>query len=261
MVTTTQSNISSTSIYRLSIQVRLDGLSFFIHNKSNDLIDNGNVCFRESTTTLNTSSYIIPDLPILIDDIFKSNSLLNQPFYKVSLYFDNELFTLVPKVLFDNSKISDYLKFNAKVLQTDQVCYDYIENTELVIVYVPYTNVNNYFFERFGTFDFYHKASLLIDNEFKNLTSTNTVSIYKNTTHFYLVVTKNKETTLLNRFNVQTPEDFIYYILFTLEQLDINPDTTPISIYGEITKDDPFYKLVYTYIRDIDLKNTSTLAI
>ena len=260
MVKTT-SNISPLSIYRLSIQVSLDGLSFLIYNKdTNAIIESEDIRFRESETTINTtSSSIILDLPTNIDNVFKSNTLLNQPFNKVSLYFDNELFTLIPKVFFDNSKISDYLKFNTKVLQTDEMCYDYIENTEIVIVYIPYTNVNNYFFERFGTFDFYHKTSLLIENELKNLTPLTTVSIYKNSTHFYIVVTKNKETTFLNRFTIQTPEDFIYYTLFTLEQLDINPDTTPISIYGKMVKDDAYYKLAYTYIRDINLKNTLTL--
>ena len=261
MVKTT-SNILPTSLYRLSIQVRLDGLSFFIHHKgTNALVENEDIRFRESETTSDTVNAIIPKLHTYIDEVFESNDRLQQPFSKVVLYFDNEIFTLVPKVLFNNSKIANYLQFNAKVLQTDEICYDYIDNSDLVIVYVPYTNVNNYFFDRFGTFDFYHKAGLLVKNGLKNITTSGSVSIYKEATHFYIIITKNKEIILLNRFNIQTPEDFIYHTLFTLEQLELNPDNTPIYIYGKMTKDDAFYKLAYTYIREIILKGSSTLAI
>ena len=59
-----------------------------------------------------------------------------------------------------------------------------------------------------------------------------------------------------NIFEYQTKEDFIYYILFTLEQLDLSTETTNISIIGAINEQSELYKILYTYIRNISFLNS-----
>jgi len=41
--------------------------------------------------------------------------------------------------------------------------------------------------------------------------------------HFEIVVIANNKLILYNSFKYQTKEDYIYYILFTAEQLELNP--------------------------------------
>jgi hypothetical protein len=43
--------------------------------------------------------------------------------------------------------------------------------------------------------------------------------------HFEIIVIQNQKLLLFNSFDYQTPEDFIYYVLFTAEQLSLNPKT------------------------------------
>ena len=58
-----------------------------------------------------------------------------------------------------------------------------------------------------------------------------------------------------NIFEYETKEDFIYYILFTLEQLELSPEETNISIMGAINEQSELYEILYTYIRNISFFN------
>ena len=59
-----------------------------------------------------------------------------------------------------------------------------------------------------------------------------------------------------NIFEYQTKEDFIYYILFTLEQLELSTDKTNVSLLGDINKQSELYKILYTYVRNIVFFNS-----
>jgi len=60
---------------------------------------------------------------------------------------------------------------------------------------------------------------------------------------------------LFNSFEYQTKEDFIYYILFTAEQLKLNPETFKLQLLGEISEESDLFKIAYRYIRNISLMN------
>src|SRR5690606_19117788 len=75
---------------------------------------------------------------------------------------------------------------------------------------------------------------------------------YKN---FEIIVIENGKLLLYNTFEFNTKEDFIYYILFTAEQLKINPETLHLIFIGNINKEDAFYNMAYKYIRHIDFGN------
>jgi hypothetical protein len=44
----------------------------------------------------------------------------------------------------------------------------------------------------------------------------------------------------------------MYYVLFTLEQLDLSTEETLVSILGDMEEDSDLFRLMYTYIRNID---------
>ena len=46
---------------------------------------------------------------------------------------------------------------------------------------------------------------------------------------------------------------FIYYILFTAEQLQLNPEYFKLEVLGAIQEDDEYYKIAYKYVRNISL--------
>lgn len=247
-------NIQSHTISKkLSIQVCLDGLSFFTQNSvSKEVLSYKTITFEQK----------VDPAALLgkITTIFNDYEELRESYSKVEVIYSNSLFTLVPKAVFDQEKLTDYLKFNTKILVTDFVAYDSIEMHDIVTVYIPYTNINNFFFDTFGAFDYYHGMSLFIKRilEKESQYEHPKVHIHLHKNSFDLVVAHQKKLILANTFDFYSNEDFMYYTLFTLEQLELNPDTVHVSLTGHIKEDDALFKLAYTYIRHLKIKELST---
>ncbi len=244
------------SLKKLSIQVRLDGLSFFTQNHQHQVVDYAQFPFEKRVDP--------NQLLEQIEHIFTTQNVLNASYDEVVVLYVNKLFTLVPQPLFDQDKLTDYLKFNTKMLQTDFVTFDRIDPYEIVNVYIPYANVNNYFFDQFGSFTYHHAMTPLLQKVMQHaqLEGPALVWINLHPQSFEIVVTHQKKVLLANSFDYFTKEDFIYYLLFTLEQLDVSPDTADLRCSGKITTEDELYQLLYTYIRNVTLvaSNNSHIA-
>ena len=66
-----------------------------------------------------------------------------------------------------------------------------------------------------------------------------------------VIAIKNQKLVLYNSFDYQSSEDFIYYLLFVLDQLEINNETASINLTGEIKKDALIYSMLYKYIQNL----------
>jgi hypothetical protein len=77
--------------------------------------------------------------------------------------------------------------------------------------------------------------------------------------HFEIIVIQNQKLLLFNSFDYETPEDFIYYVLFTAEQLNLNPEKFALELIGDIDSENEFYKIAYKYIRNVSLIDVEAL--
>lgn len=253
----TNNNPSDIKNMKLSIQVRLDGLSFFIQElNGKEVVYYHNHSFDKKVDAQGLTQEL--------QAFYGQNSRLREDFKKVEVVYVNALFTFVPKAVFQEDHLSDYLKFNTKILATDYIAYDTLDEQETVCVYVPYTNCNNLFFDYYGSFDYHHSMSILAKNAFKTVTlgdSDSHVLINVHRSSFEIIARTNKQLLLANSFDFTTKEDFIYYLLFTLEQLDLDTETIPVDLVGNITKESPLFEIAYTYIRNVEIKNKTVDSI
>lgn len=236
---------------QLSIQISLNGLSFCVLNQSTNTIT--------ALKKIDFSKKLNPiKLLEKVENIFKTEKSLQDSFDSVTLIHENELSTLVPKQLFNEDALADYLKFNAKIFQTDFISFDETTNSNAVSVYVPYVNINNYIYDKFGAFTFKHISTILIENILEAEKHTNQPKVYinVNTSNFELVVVNNNKLVFYNTFEYVTKQDFIYYILFTAEQLQLNPEVFNLVFVGDIDDTDEFYKITYKYVRNVSFGNS-----
>ncbi len=241
-----QTSKENIDILKLSIQVRLNGLSFCVmESNKNEILWYKKINFEKEFTPVK----ILEQIELL----YKEEKQLELAFNEVVLLFSNELYSIVPSQFFVEEEASHYLKFNTKILQTDLVAHDVFSNEELVNVYIPYTNITNYFFDKYGEFEFKHSATELIEQLSHNNEDKGPVAYLNSFKGYYdLVVMKDGKLLLSNTFKYETPEDFIYYLLFTAEQLQLDPLDFSIYLLGEITKDAPEYEITYTYIKNVE---------
>ncbi|MFT4801730.1 MAG: hypothetical protein ACI93N_001505 [Flavobacteriaceae bacterium] len=249
-MTLQNNNIIQNSNKRLSVQLSLSGLSFLVTNSE-----------TKEVYSFSEKKYKRPITPekLLLDlkSSFEQNNELNDTFKEVAVIYATSLYSLVPSTLFDSSKTSEYLKFNSKILANDFIAFDTLGNHNITVVYIPFININNYLFDRFGNFSYYHSSTLLIEHLLNKEKSYTLPKVYINVTNniFDFIAVKNGKLIICNSYEFTTPEDFIYFILFCLEQLKMNPDTVDLYISGSIEKEEATYKILYNYIRNITFYN------
>ena len=86
---------------------------------------------------------------------------------EVIVLFSNESLQPGAEEIFKEENASDYLKFNTMILENDFVAQDELEEFGMVNVYIPYTNINNFFFEKYGEFEYRHCVSVLAEEFLK----------------------------------------------------------------------------------------------
>ncbi|MEH6620794.1 DUF3822 family protein [Maribacter arcticus] len=241
-------DIADKNFKKLSIQVSLNGLSFCVADTVvQKLLLSDSVDFVEEKN------------PMLVLDelkkLFQVHQLNNMEFDEVVVVHRNTLFGLVPKSLFNADHLFEYLKFNTKVLGTDVLSYDIVENHELVNVYVPYMNINNYIYELFGEFTYMHNGTVLLQSLMNNQTQNQETICYVHVSKSQLDITvlDQRKLLLYNSFLYSTKEDFAYYLLFVLEQLELDPKTASVKLFGSIEEDDPIFQLCFSYIQNISI--------
>lgn len=233
----------------LSIQLSLDGFSFCIIDKQEfRVIETQSFQFADNSPT--------PQKHLKnVSQLFENHEVLQQQFDSVNITHVNSLSTLVPRPLFDPKQLKNYIKYNSKVYKNDYIVYDPIHNHDIYNVYIPFVNINNFFLEQFGAFEYKHFSTVFIENLLNIYKYSEHPHMFVNVSnkHFEIVSIANSKLLFYNSFEYHSKEDFIYYILFTAEQLKFNPDKFDLVFSGLIDMDDDLYKIAYKYVRNIGL--------
>lgn len=192
-----------------------------------------------------------------ISNQFEINDLLKNNFESVKVTHSNNLSTFVPQPFFDGNKLSEYLQYNLKILKNDYIAFDGIENVEMVNVYIPFMHLNNFLFDKFGSFEYKHSSSVLVETLLKKNLINDRVTFFVNveTDIFQIIIIKDKKLEFFNTFNFKTKEDFIYYILFTAEQLHLNTEDFLLTFIGDIEKESELFEISYKYVKNITFCN------
>lgn len=231
---------------KLSIQFNLDGFSFCItDNTSEEILYFYEYLFKEKKITPES-------LLKKIEELFKTDSYLQKDFSSVSVVHQNNLSCLVPNTYFSENKLSEYLNFNIKTLTSDFITFDDIQSIKAKNVYIPYVNINNFLFQNFGEFEYKHHLTIFIEKLISiNNSDEKVVYVNVSSDSFDVVVIQNKQLYFSNSFSFETKEDFIYYILFTFEQLKLDVEEIQLYFTGDIELESELYTITYQYIRNV----------
>ena len=185
-------------------------------------------------------------------------SALNLIFDDVLVLHNNNYNCFVPAALFNKNKLTAYLQYNTKVFESDTPVYDYLERYNMYNVYIPFSNINNVLLEYWPNFNFKNANSILVQKilDLSKNKEQNIAFIHYQNSHFELVVVNNQQLILYNSFEHKSLEDFIYFLLFTFEQLKLNPEKINTYFIGDIHNNHPAYLMAYKYIRYVAIYNT-----
>lgn len=239
-------DIADKNFKKLSIQVSLNGLSFcVVDTVSQKLLLSDRIDFLEEKNPM-----IIKDE---LEKLFHKHQITRMEFDEVVAVHSNTLFGLVPKSLFNAEHLLQYLKFNTRVLETDVLAFDEVEHHDVVNVYVPYMNINNYMYSLFGEFTYMHTGTVLLQALMNNQNQETICYVHVTKNQLDITVLNQRKLLLYNSFTYTTKEDFAYYLLFVLEQLNLDPKVALVKLFGTIEENDPIFQLCHTYIQHISM--------
>lgn len=169
---------------------------------------------------------------------------------------DSDKHTFVPAALYQETKKSKYLDFLGLKEDNSVVCADYIEPVDMYNIY-SVSKKEHAKLKNLENTEFRHASTLLLEELIKeNLERIDDTRVYLNVKNnsFEMMILKAANLLFDNTFRFKTKEDFLYFVLFSMEQLHLDAEITPVYFMGMIEKDSQVVELVTRYIRDVRFK-------
>jgi len=223
--------------YHLSVQIGLTHFSYCITNTSTFSIE----YFK--SYQLNKTNDII--------NLINDDEVIKSDFFSSSVAFVNFPSTLIPNKVFTKQSAKEMLELNS---ETHEIIHtDILKEIDGHLAYSIPRELHNIATTYFPKAKQKAQQSILIDKFSKEYNIDPTVYLYLIENTLNITVFKNEKLIFNNSFNFETKEDILYFTLFTFEQLKLDNNTVNTVLFGNIAKDDDNFKILYEYIRNIEL--------
>ena len=179
---------------------------------------------------------------------------IQHPLDGFSYVIDNEKHTFVPAALYQEDKKEQYLAFLGISEDNSVVCADYISNADAYNVYLISEDNYQKLQNSAEKAEIRHASSLLVEDLIKqNIERTDNTRIYLHIKEqcYEMIVLKGANLLFDNSFRFKTKEDFLYFLLFSIEQLHLEAESVPVYFLGMITEDSKLVEFTSRYVRDI----------
>jgi len=223
--------------YDLIIQVSTGLVSFTLYDK----VINKYMFIASAVTTLT--------------EMIEHYPWISQPFHSVKIILEHNRSTLIPSVLYDAMEKEAYLSYSLDIDKRENVLSDSLNQMEILNIYPVSSELLNTIRQVFPSAGICHITTVLIESiwiNYKNLITDHMMFLYLREEDFNILIYNSKQLVYSNAFHMRAPEDLIYFVIFVMEQLGLNPEKVPVILMGLIDKDSHCYELLYRYIRNLD---------
>lgn len=194
---------------------------------------------------------------------------INNNFLATHIVFVNNRATIMPNALFNKEELATYHQYNFTPNETDNYFFDKFLTLSATNIYAVPDFIITCFNQVKNKHSFHFSTSLISSAllHAKNTNALSLIDVHVLPNSFQIIIIKNQQLTLYNSFDYQTSEDFIYYLLFVLEQQKIDNKKVHIRLLGEVEKNSTIYTLLTTYINEVsfleknDLLSNSSLKL
>tara|TARA_B100002019_G_scaffold32573_1_gene26504 strand:- start:280 stop:1104 length:825 start_codon:yes stop_codon:yes gene_type:complete len=224
------------SNYHLSIELSEKSISYCIVDK------NKYRCYLLFSQNYESQNL----LKILNEDEFITREFLSK-----SISFVNFPNTLIPKELYNEKDKKNIFSVNHS-LTNEELVIDELKSKIINLYAIPNTifqTVKNVIPEAIIR----SNSSILINNFLSLNNLQETMFLFLKDSYINIVVTKGDGLIFQNKFEYQTKEDLLFYVLFSIQQLNFSNEEINTVIYGNISKEE--YNILYQYIRNIKFGN------
>ena len=237
---------SKSNSYKLYVEISTNGLKHTVLDTNNNTF----IGLEEYrfTDIYNDYSLVEP-----LKDILSNNKIYQLEYKSIYISVVNNRSTLIPNAIYKADKLESFHQFNFSKQEEDLFFSDQLINLAAYNIYsVP--DFITEIFSQLKNVIFKHFSSSLIESTIINAKQNKALSLIQVhilPSSFQIVVIKDQKLELYNSFIYQSSEDFIYYLLFVLDQLNIDNGEASISLSGEVEKNSTIYAILHKYIKTL----------
>lgn len=172
---------------------------------------------------------------------------------KVIFGLHSELYTLIPKSLFNEKSLEDYmnLNFDGQRLIHHEFHFQLIEAVDAYLIYALPKETVSFLSKKFKSIRFTHPVASLIELNLLRHPNETMLSLHLYQESFEIYCQIEGQFNYINSFKYTASEDVVYYLLYVMEQLNIDRENCPTYVYGELEPQSELYTMLFTYIRNV----------
>lgn len=261
---------SDTALFRLAIKITDESFDADKLTHYNLYLSVGNANIRVGVADKDRNKFILLEdyelsgifTPVQvaqrIKEIIGQHPFLSKPDWAgIRISIKNQKFTLIPATLFEESAASEYLEINCDVdQQQEKICTFRHAGLEVVNVFTLDQSVAGIFTELFGEkkINYIHHTSTLLEGLLHSgeRTAHRKMCVFVDQNNLNCMVLQGGHLEFCNQFQYATAEDFLYYLIFAMQEQNLNPDSDAVTIWGDITHDSALFTLMRKYIRHVN---------
>jgi hypothetical protein len=183
----------------------------------------------------------------VFDHVLHSEAFFSQGYASVYISISNALYTVVPSSLFQVDNKEKWLKYNHVVSEEDIILTDDINSTDSKCVYGINEKLKVLIDQTFPNNHIKHKSTCIAESLSALASKTHKTCLVHVGTDAFDIALYDKKLLFFNTFEYQSTEDFLYFILASLEQNKLVVDETEIVLAGEIEAQSALYDTLKEY--------------
>jgi len=203
------------------------------------------------------AEYELPEISNLNDLIFaieklpESKQEFKYPFSKIRISFDSYKFTFIPEELYENENEQEYSKF-INPLPSDLILTNRIRSAKIRNIFAIDTNFNAALNQIFQKPRIYSQATSFIEGIKKTNPDRNGTCLFIDfhSDHIQIACLKKSELAFYNILECINADEFNYFLLNTIEALNLDTSNSQVIISGEVeSENDEYHQRILKYFQ------------
>lgn len=187
--------------------------------------------------------------------------LNNIKFQNIYVNWLSKNFTMVPASFYSPEKSKELLAFNVGEVNNETILTNDVTGDIKLIYSVP-TELKQNIDKIFPNHTFNHNGYSNIQSFFSHYQlKNNDVFLNIHNNQIELMIKKDKKLLLYNVFNTKSNEDILYYLMFSVEQFNLDPVTLRLALAGNRATTDELFKTIKKYIKNSEFVSSDKIIV
>lgn len=201
-----------------------------------------------------------PAFGTFLDEAIQHLPWLVGSFKSVKIAVNTSCHTLVPGALFDPDQSRPYLELMFGPLPGQRVMANPVEVMDAHQVFAVQDEIAVPIGVHFPRVQLVSHATVLIQAIWAHHGRMHLLKVFLNIRNeaMDIMVFDGRQVSFFNTFAWRSPEDILYYLVFVMEQLNLNPEQVPVVVSGETEGKGSLMDLMFTYIRHVEFAKRTT---